>query len=189
MHGKEIHRSLDAYELVYPGESGTVERIRDLVRNHADCFKRSCLPGHITGSAWIVSADHKRHLLTHHRKLNRWLQVGGHSDGDARPDRIALREAREESGMVQFEFAGTFENNVPFDVDVHTILARNQEPEHEHHDIRYLLIAADGQQVHVSDESHDVRWFTTEEVSVLTDEPSMLRMLGKVERTLTRPRV
>ena len=71
----------------------------DFVRAHPDCLARTCAPGHLTGSAWIVSPDRRRTLLTHHRKLGKWLQLGGHADGDADLLAVALREAREESGL------------------------------------------------------------------------------------------
>ena len=72
---------------------------------HPDCFERSCVPGHVTGSAWLVSHDRSRFLLTHHRKLGRWLQLGGHSDGDPDTAQVALREAREESGIAALTLA------------------------------------------------------------------------------------
>jgi 8-oxo-dGTP pyrophosphatase MutT (NUDIX family) len=156
-----------------------IGRIRTLVRNHPDCFERTCLPGHITGSAWIVSEDRQRHLLTHHRKLNRWLQPGGHADGDPEPHRVALREAQEESGLSDFTFIETNGMLLPLDVDVHLIPSRTSDPEHEHHDLRYLLIASGNQSVRVSDESHDVRWFTRDGLLAVTEEESVLRMLRK----------
>ena len=120
---------LDRYLQVWPDERACVERIRALVRGRADCFERSCLPGHVTASAWVVSADHRRVLLTHHAKLDRWLQLGGHADGDSDVRAVALREAREESGMLAFaEPSGPDESDAPaappLDIDVHIIPAR-----------------------------------------------------------------
>jgi hypothetical protein len=74
---------------------------------------------------------------------------------------------------------------MPLDLDVHDIPARYDaagqliEDAHEHHDVRFLLVARAGQSIHVSDESHEVAWFTTEEVLRVTDEESVLRMLYK----------
>lgn len=122
--------------------------------------------------------------MTHHRKLDRWLQPGGHADGDPEPQRVALREAREESGLSALSFAQTDGMILPIDVDVHLIPSRKSEPAHEHHDLRYLLIAAAHQTVHVSDESHDVRWFTREQLLAVTVEEGILRMLRKAEKML-----
>jgi 8-oxo-dGTP pyrophosphatase MutT (NUDIX family) len=173
------------YRDTFPGDAAVADRICELVHDHADCFERTCRPGHITAAAWIVSADRRRVLLTHHRKLNRWLQLGGHTDGQWHVEEAALREAREESGLTRFEIVPIRGVVMPFDLDVHVIPARYDangqliEDAHEHHDIRFLLIAHAGSEIRVSDESHDVRWCTPDEVRELTDEESVLRMLYK----------
>lgn len=176
---------LARYRQVFPSEDSVVDRVADLVVSHPDCFNRSCRPGHITGAAWIISDDRRRCLLTHHRKLDRWLQLGGHADGQCHVDEVALREAREESGMAAFDFVPIHGALIPFDVDVHHIPERRDsrghvvEDAHEHHDVRFLLIARSGQRIHISDESHDVAWFTPDELRQRTDEESILRMLDK----------
>jgi 8-oxo-dGTP pyrophosphatase MutT (NUDIX family) len=185
MHRRPLLELLDRYRQVFPNEAGVVERICSLVEGHADCFERTCRPGHITGAAWIASADRRRFLLTHHRKLDRWLQLGGHADGQCSVDEVALREAREESGLTAFDFFPIVGVLMPFDVDVHRIPVRYDaegrilEDAHEHYDIRFLLVAHAGQQVSASDESHEVGWFTPDEIRHLTDEESVLRMLRK----------
>jgi 8-oxo-dGTP pyrophosphatase MutT (NUDIX family) len=173
------------YRIVFPGEAFLVDRICALVESHADCFDRTCRPGHITAAAWIVSADRRRALLTHHRKLDRWLQLGGHADGQWQVEEVALREAREESGFERFDFVTIDGTLMPFDVDVHEIPARYDElgniieDAHEHYDVRFLLVARDDKPIQVSDESHDVAWFTPEEVRQVSGEESVLRMLRK----------
>jgi 8-oxo-dGTP pyrophosphatase MutT (NUDIX family) len=176
---------LTRYRDTFPEEAPVVDRICALVHNHADCFERSCRPGHITAAAWILSADRGHALLTHHRKLDRWLQLGGHADGQWHVEEVALREAREESGFTQFEIVPINGVVMPFDIDVHEIPARYDangalvEDAHEHHDIRFLLIAHEDSAISISDESHDVRWFTPAEVRQLSAEESILRMLEK----------
>jgi 8-oxo-dGTP pyrophosphatase MutT (NUDIX family) len=185
MHRRSLLDTLAAYRPIFPSEADVVDRICDLVRSHADCFDRRCRPGHITGAAWILSADRRRSLLTHHRKLDRWLQLGGHADGQWQLHEVALREAREESGMNAFDFVPVAGALLPFDLDVHVIPARYDgegrliEDAHEHHDVRFLLIAHAEQRILASDESHDVGWFTPDEVLALTREESVLRMLRK----------
>ena len=180
---------LDRYQQVWPEERACVERIRALVRGRADCFERSCLPGHVTASAWVVSADHRRVLLTHHAKLDRWLQLGGHADGDGDVRAVALREAREESGMLAFaEPSGPDESDAPaappLDIDVHIIPARPGEPAHEHHDIRFLLVASAGQQPCRSVESKALAWFSWERIESELFEESLLRMAHKARAQL-----
>lgn len=185
MHREPLLHLLEKYAHHWPGETAVVARIRSLVESHTDCFDRTCRPGHITGSAWVVSHDGQRHLLLHHRKLNRWLQPGGHADGDTNVANVALREAIEESGIPRLRIV----QETPLDVDVHLIPARYAndgaliEEAHEHHDIRFLVKAEGDDPIVVSDESHDVQWFTSEQVTAQTDEESVLRLLKKTLTT------
>ncbi|MGA0585729.1 NUDIX hydrolase [Dyella sp. KRB-257] len=118
-----------------------------------DVFHRHHAPGHFTGSAWLVSGDGERVLLTHHRKLGCWLQLGGHADGDADLARVALREAEEESGLAGLRVDGGI-----FDLDRHRIPARGDEPEHWHYDVRYVVRACGGEAFAVSPESLALAW-------------------------------
>ncbi|MEM9176832.1 MAG: NUDIX hydrolase [Myxococcota bacterium] len=172
---------LDRYEARHPDERTTLDRIRALLTTREDAFHRTCFaPGHITSSAWIVSRESGAALFTHHRKLERWLQLGGHADGETDVLASALREAAEESGLSGFQplpRAGPIEI---LDVDVHQIPARKDEPAHEHHDIRFLLEVSEAQPiVRQERESKEVRWFTPAEIAAQIDEESILRMARK----------
>src|SRR4051794_30894964 len=161
---------LGRYRDAFPADTAVVERISALVDSRPNCFDRDCRPGHITAAAWILSSDRRRALLTHHRKLGRWLQLGGHADGQWHVEEVALREAREESGLTEFEFIRVNGVVMPFDIDVHAIPARYDaagqmtEDAHEHHDIRFLLVARTDDELQVSDESHDLAWCTPDEI-------------------------
>lgn len=179
MHRRELLTLLRRYRKVHPGELPLVDRFERFVEDHEDCLVRSCVSGHITASAWIVSADHRRFLLTHHRKLSRWLQLGGHVDGATEVQEAALREAREESGMKRFKLALCGGVVVPLDLDIHAIPARGDEPRHLHYDVRFLLIAAPGQSLNCTPESLDLRWFSTGELSSLSDEEGLHRLQRK----------
>ncbi|MEM6329389.1 MAG: NUDIX hydrolase [Planctomycetota bacterium] len=189
-----LHRYAGATSV--DAELARVRRIRSLVTANEDCFLRTARPGHITASAWVLSADRRRCLLLHHRKLGRWLQPGGHADGDPDVLAVALREAGEESGLPDLaplpppgttdRVASEADGGVlPLDVDVHLIPERRGatgsvlEDAHEHHDVRFLLAAQRERPLVVSDESHDVRWFTPQQVREQTDEASVLRLLDK----------
>ena len=179
---------LDRYEVRHPDERGTVDRIRDLLRTRERAYHRDCFaPGHITTSAWIVSQETGAALFTHHRKLGRWLQLGGHTDGDTDVVASAIREAEEESGLSRFRALPWDAGPEILDVDVHVIPARGREPAHEHHDIRFLLEVSEKQPIAASEaESLAVRWFTPEEVGARFDEESILRMGRKAADWLAR---
>jgi len=140
-----------------------------------DCFLRMHLPGHITGSAWIVNHDRSKALLVHHAKLNRWVQPGGHADGDENILRVALREAEEETGLKNFKV----DKNI-FDIDIHLIPARKDFTEHFHYDIRFLIEGDENEKIIVSDESHDVKWILINDLEKFTTERSVLRMKDKL---------
>ena len=184
MHRQPLLNLLDLYAARFPNEAATTARIRTLVEAHTDCFERTCRPGHVTGSAWVLSHDRAKCLLVHHAKLDRWLQPGGHADGESEIEQVALREVREETGLTELTLSTVEGVLVPLDLDVHLIPARVKngklvEDAHEHHDVRFLVVAAPDQPIALSEESHDLGWFTRDEVLSLTDEESVLRMLRK----------
>jgi 8-oxo-dGTP pyrophosphatase MutT (NUDIX family) len=131
----------------------------------------------VTGSAWVVDAAHARVLLTHHRKLDMWLQLGGHADGDTDVLRVAMREAAEESGLTELIAvdAGVF------DVDVHRIPPRGGEPAHLHYDVRFLLQGDASVPLVMTAESRDLRWVRLADVVSLGVDASVLRMVAKTQ--------
>jgi 8-oxo-dGTP pyrophosphatase MutT (NUDIX family) len=180
VHRQPLIALLERYARAWPAEAAVADRFLHFVRAHADCLERTCVPGHVTASAWIVD-EHGRALLTHHRKLGRWLQLGGHVDGERAVERAALREAQEESGMGTFTFGRWLDELVPLDLDVHPIPARGHEPRHDHWDVRFWLQAAPGQALAISPESVDLRWFAPAELAAVTAEESVLRLQRKVD--------
>jgi 8-oxo-dGTP pyrophosphatase MutT (NUDIX family) len=162
-------RPLDAHEAAM-----TADTLR-FVETHPDCLLRTQLTGHLTGSAWIVDAARTRTLLTHHRKLDKWLQLGGHADGDPDLCAVALREAREESGLTRLRAVSA----EIFDLDRHWIPERKTEPAHWHYDLRFMIEADPAEPIAVSDESHDLGWVELGRVAALNPEESMARMVRK----------
>jgi 8-oxo-dGTP pyrophosphatase MutT (NUDIX family) len=174
MHRQPILNALERYAACHPHEHALVERFVTFVRAEPRCFERDCWSGHVTGSAWLVDRSGSRVLLTHHRKLGRWLQLGGHSDGDPDSLAVAQREAREESGLV---VEPIFDHI--FDVDIHPIPARGADPEHAHFDARYALRVVGNEAFVATDESHALEWVRIDRMDRYTSEPSMLRMAEK----------
>ena len=158
----------------WPQESEVVQAFVELLEDPEDPFQRERLAGHFTSGAWLVSADGQRILMTHHRKLGRWLQLGGHADGDRDMARVALKEAEEESGLTGLSVEG----DAIFDLDRHWIPERKDVPGHWHYDVRYVVRAGSDENYAVSEESLDLAWRPITEVALDADE-SMSRMARK----------
>jgi 8-oxo-dGTP pyrophosphatase MutT (NUDIX family) len=136
-----------------PELGGACAEFIEFALANADCCERTCEPGHFTGSAWVVSADGERALLLHHRKLDIWVQPGGHADGDGDLASVALREAEEETGLKDLRIEGGI-----FDLDRHLIPARGNDPEHYHYDVRFVVRAGANEAFVINEESHALAW-------------------------------
>jgi 8-oxo-dGTP pyrophosphatase MutT (NUDIX family) len=153
-----------------------------LVETEPDCFsRRTFSPGHVTGSAFVVCRSTGKVLLHHHRRLNAWLQLGGHDDGESDPRATALREAAEESGLTDLAL---LQDGI-LDVDVHAIPAAKGEPPHEHHDVRYALVTEHPEDIQRdAGESLDLAWLTLEEAAEKMNEPGATRALLRLSKLL-----
>lgn len=147
----------------------------DFVQKHEDCFQRSLEIGHITASAWLLNHDRSKALLMHHKKLNNWFQLGGHCDGDSNTLNVALKEAQEESGILDIVPVHTS----IFDIDVHFIPANAKDKGHYHYDIRYLLQVMKDQALLGNAESNALQWVTKDITQLPTVEASIVRMFNK----------
>ncbi|WP_413626628.1 NUDIX hydrolase [Luteibacter sp. Lutesp34] len=166
--------ALDDYAARWPDEAA-VHHFIAWARGEARPFHRETVLGHFTASAWLVSEDGERALLMHHRKLGRWLQPGGHADGDADLPGVALREAGEETGLMGLSVRPGI-----FDVDRHVIPARGAEPEHWHYDVRYAVVAGGGEGFIANEESLELAWRPVAEIARDPSlDPSLRRMAAK----------
>ena len=175
MHRAPLLQLVENYKIRYPAETETIFRYKDFVTSNENCFERSLLEGHITCGAWILDGSGTKTLLTHHRKLNRWLQLGGHADGDHDVHRVAAKEAQEESGISTLELV----SEDIFDIDIHQIPPRGDVPAHFHYDARFLFRTTDNEKYEVSNESIDLAWVKIDEIKKYSSEESIVRMVEK----------
>lgn len=181
MDRKILEEKITEYKSTFAIEEEYRQRFLNLLQNEPHCFLRKLEHGHITGSALIVSPNGKQVLLLHHRKLDRWLQPGGHADGDENVARVAEKEAREETGLQSIRLA----NPNILDLDIHSIPARGTDPEHLHYDIRFLFTAEPEEPLQQNRESKALAWLPLEEVSTRTGNNSSInRMLLKIPKVL-----
>lgn len=174
----DLRAELRAY-VRRPEEDSIVERFLRLLEGGADSFARSNTD-HVTGSAIIARQDGNAFLLRYHRKLRRWLQPGGHVEPEDRSVfETALREAREETGIEEFD---TSFGEHALDFDVHDIPRWRLLPAHVHFDVRFLLIAPP--QARASD-LHRTRWVSFDDVPSAEAEPSLARAIEKARRRLS----
>lgn len=181
-------RSLARHSPADPKEARDILLIRRLVCQHSDIMSPRCQVGHITASALVIDCASGRILLHYHRKLSRWLQVGGHLEGEVEVAQAALREAREETGLPDLAFF-PHAAAVPVDLDVHTIPAQPNMPAHLHLDFRYLLTTRQPQALAPQPgESLQFRWLTVQQALALDDalDSSLRRLLRKAQAAIAQ---
>lgn len=170
------------YRQDYPHEHSTISA----VENHLELVKQNpkiaSLHGHVTGSAWLVNPRNGKVLLTLHAKLHRWLQLGGHIDAhdDMNIHRTALREAKEESGILQI--ARTHDQI--FHLDIHYIPAHKNKPEHYQYDFCFLHHVTEDITAHASEESLDLKWFSLAELMQIDADPGLKKMCKKWQHAM-----
>lgn len=180
MHRASLLKLLERYSespFLTSEEKPMLEQIVEFVKSTPDCFKREHLAGHITASALVVNDSNDAVILMHHKKLDMWVQPGGHADGDNNVLGVALKEALEETGI---EMLFPLSQEI-FDVDVHWI-PEGKAPAHWHYDIRFILQAAEGSVINNNEESLEVIWAPVNEVIQKTKQRSVLRLIEKWQK-------
>ncbi len=179
MTRNDLITQLEHYSSSYPEELAFIPRFKHLLQ-YENCFERSLLWGHITASAWVTTPDLQKVLLLHHSKLDRWLQPGGHADGDENVVSVAQKELQEETGLKSVQLA----TSGFFDLDIHTIPQRKDIPAHDHYDIRFHFVAHRPEETTINHESQGFKWVDMSHVlNLVQHEQSFVRMTAK---TLTQ---
>jgi 8-oxo-dGTP pyrophosphatase MutT (NUDIX family) len=171
MEAQEIIDLLNAYS---PTDGTTAQFKADMlafVQSTPLFAAREHLPGHFTAAAWVLNQTRTHALLIHHKKLDRWLQMGGHVEpSDKHIWETALREAQEESGLAQISLL----SQAIFDIDIHEIPEKNGVPAHLHYDIRFLCEADSQAMLQANNEVKAIEWFP---LLALANAPASLRRM------------
>jgi 8-oxo-dGTP pyrophosphatase MutT (NUDIX family) len=157
-------------------EEGDIKNtLIEFIKANSNCFDRELDYGHITGSSWLLNKTGDKALLLHHKKLDKWLQPGGHADGDGDVLAVAIKEAKEESGISDIE---SLQQDI-FDIDIHLIPANTREKEHFHYDIRFLLQVKNDEEGQISEESKGMSLISKNEENLHNIDKSIKRMIKK----------
>lgn len=182
MNKQPILDLLQNYQTTFKEETEFQKQMIDFLTQNDDFALRSNLIGQLTGSAWIVNKEHTKVLLIHHKKLNKWLQIGGHiEDTDQNIEETVLREIEEESGISNVKLLSS-SSNLIYDIDIHTIPQKNDIAEHLHFDIR-MLVEADENEALIpqNEEILAIKWYALNEIEDLTQNNSIKRMIDKMD--------
>lgn len=165
MDYSDVLKQIDDYVCFEPIDQSSVLLFCSFIAEYKDAaLSRKCLPGHVTASAVVVNESFDAMLLMHHKKLDIWLQFGGHVDNNPDIEAMARQELMEESGIVDTQLVS---KNI-FDLSIHEIPERMDEPEHLHFDIRFLYSVSSDVSFAVNrDEGYDIRWFNLDNVHEL----------------------
>lgn len=164
-------KALADYNAYDSTEASYIKRFEKLLQ-YPNCYERSLLTGHLTASCWVLNHDQSEVLLLHHVKLDKWLQPGGHADGDENLIAVARKELEEETGLTDY----TIRSENIFDLDIHHIPERKGVPAHEHYDVRFVFRASPSSTITKNHESNALEWVKLEDVP---KEASLQRMVSK----------
>lgn len=173
-------KDIESIKPLDKAEAAFIPRFTELLKNEPRCFYRDCFPAHITGSAILLNPHGDEILMNHHASLDKWMNFGGHADGEEDILAVAIRETMEESGITAFK---PITSDI-IDIDIHTIPANasKAEPEHYHFDIRYAMQMTDDQPPIISHESKDLQWMDFDQALKSIDaNDSLIRLITKVK--------
>ena len=170
-----IRRLIEEY-IPFPGEEEAVASFHSVLGTPRPVERDQFVPGHFTASGFVVSPDLSSVLLIHHRRLDRWMQPGGHIDAaDETPWAAARREIGEETGMFDLEDLSTG----LFGLGHHPIPARHDEPPHRHFDLKFAFLAV-GHHLAPSSEVGDVTWGRFEEMEMFGVDAETMHEVQKL---------
>lgn len=174
MHAFKLEEKLNNYNPSIKSEKTSKKFMINFLKNNSDSFLRTNTEGHFTASSLLINKERTCALLMKHKKLNKWLQPGGHSDGNKNLLAVSIKEASEESGIKDIKAI----SSEIFDLDIHEIPERKGEKSHLHLDVRFLLTVEISNEIKKNHESTELKWFNKNE-KLPTKEESVIRLFRK----------
>lgn len=176
MNKKTLLKEIGLFDSTFTEEIKFKHQVIDFLNQHDDFYQRTNLQGQVTGSAWIISPNCKQVLLIHHKKLNIWVQPGGHADAtDTSLFETAQREAIEECCVKIIDSKTEI-----FDLDIHEIPTKNDIPKHLHYDFRYCFVAEPSSKLDIDKtEINDAQWIDVAQLASENTSQSIRRMALK----------
>lgn len=171
-----------AYQIYDQRDQDMADRICRLIADEELAFSKRLLSGHVTASVFLINITRDKVLLTHHAKLQKWLQLGGHCDGIKDPFYNAHKEAYEESGLTRIDPV----SRQILDIDIHPIPEHKGVPAHEHYDVRYLFEADEKEPLNISDESNELKWVPLDQLEDYNDDLRLVVMRDKLDAFIAR---
>lgn len=175
----DLYHKLQNYTSEFAKEQVYQKQMLEFLATCSNPFDRM-VDGHFTASAFLLNSDRSRFLLMHHRKLDRWLQPGGHCDGNSNLLEVAIKEAREESGIKEIY---ALSDNI-YDIDIHLIPQNAKEKQHYHYDVRFLLQTVNNDSLVQNKESKSLLWADFNSLDELSIVDSLKRMISKYSQPI-----
>lgn len=191
-----IKAIIEKYRATFHTEEQRLAQLMSLVkesRKDDELVSRDKYVGHITASGFVISTCRKKVLLLRHKKLDLYLQPGGHFQaGDLSPLDAARRKIKEETGLNNLDYLPYHLDNdeVPIDIDTHHIKGSDGENNHYHHDFRYLFLCNCNDDIKINKEKfHEFKW---DDINELLRMQTFSPLKEKIEKTLSgefRPKI
>lgn len=160
-------------------QGNLVDKFTNFTLAHSQCFERNTLPGHYTASCWLWNLEQTHVLFTHHKKLNKWIPLGGHADGNPNLLEVAIQEAKEESGI---DAIIPISEEI-YHLSIHHFPERGNQKEHLHYNVFFNLKVTSKEPFKVSSESIDLKWICPTQIEKYNQEACVGELKDKILAT------
>lgn len=181
----DLKEELSRYTPENEQEKSDKKIMLDLLEKERNIFTRDNKIAHFTASSWVINEDRSKILMIHHNIYNSWSWTGGHADGEENLLKVAISEAKEETGL---KIIKPLSQNI-FSIEILTVNGHIKNNKyisaHLHLNVTYLLEANDRDRLSVkSDENSGVKWVKIDDVENISNEANMKIIYKKLNEKL-----